>query len=380
MATYADLRPPVPAQARTLESRWYTDAAVFGRELERLFFADWVWAGRGSEIPRSGDYLLFELADESVIVVRGTGGRLHASHNLCRHRGTRLVTEARGRFGAGAIQCPYHAWTYDLDGRLRRAPGMSRSEGFEPGEHGLQDVEVDEWDGHIFISLAATERSLRAHLDDLPAKLGPWGMDDLVPIHRTRYSVMANWKLIVQNYSECLHCPVAHPQLQSLSHYLSGDNDRPHAAYLGGRMELRLGVRSLTADGRALTVPLPGLSAADQRTVAFYSLLPNLLLNLHPDYMMTFALAPRKVDRTDIECTWYVHSDSSQQAGFDPSPAISFWDQTNRQDWELCERAQRGLASRAYRPGPYSNREELLWAFDRWLLERLGDGRSEDGD
>lgn len=373
MATYTDVRPTMPRAARMLGSRWYTDPEIFERELERLFLGGWVWAGRSAAIAEPGDYLLFELAGESVIVVRSAAGVVRAHHNHCRHRGTRLVDAARGRFAAGAIQCPYHAWTYDFEGCLRSAPGMSKSDGFDPADHGLGTVAAAEWDGHVFVHLGARPTSLDEHLGDLPAKLRPWGMAELVSVHGISYEVAASWKLVIQNYSECLHCPVAHPQLQSLSHYLSGDNDPPHPAYLGGRMELRPGIRSLTADGAALAAPLPGLAAAEQRIVAYYALLPNLLLNLHPDYMMTFALRPQAADRTDIDCTWYVHRDSAALPGFDATPATAFWDETNRQDWALCERAQRGIASRAYRPGPYSNREELLWAFDRWLVERVGD-------
>lgn len=370
MSAYADARPPLPADARMLESSWYTDPEVFRAEIDRVFLGQWLWVGRGAEIATPGEYRVFEIDGESIIVLRDDAGAVRAFHNLCRHRGTRLVDSPRGRFEAGAIQCPYHAWTYGLDGALRSAPGMSKTEGFDTEEHGLGGVAAGEWAGHVFIHGAPSSAgSLMEHLGDLPSKLAPWGMSDLVSVAVLDYSVAANWKLVIQNYSECLHCPVAHPQLQALSHYLSGDNDPPHAAYLGGRMDLRPGVESLTDDGKRLAPILPGLDDATRRVVAYYALLPNLLLNLHPDYMLTFQLRPRAADRTDIECAFHVHADVA--AGFDASRAVAFWDETNRQDWALCARAQRGIASRAYVPGRYSNREELLWAFDRWITERV---------
>jgi len=344
---------------------------MFRREQERIFGRGWCYAGRAHDLASPGDYVLAEVAGESMIVVRDAQGAVRAYANVCRHRGTRLIEKAQGRLAGHAIQCPYHAWTYGLDGALRSSPGMERSEGFARAEHGLIEVRAQQWDGHVFVNLAHGGASLVTHLGDLPARLRPWGMADLVAVHEIVYSVAANWKLIIQNYSECLHCPIVHPQLQALSHHLSGVNDPPHAAYLGGHMELRPGVASLTEDGKAVAPPLPGLDAAKRRTVAYYAVLPSLLLNLHPDYMMTFALHPQAVDRTRIDCLWYVHPESRASAGFDPTPAVTFWDQTNRQDWQLCERAQRGIASSHYRPGPYANREELLWALDRWVVERL---------
>jgi len=160
------------------------------------------------------------------------------------------------------------------------------------------------------------------------------------------------------------------PLLQKQSHYLSGDNERPHPAYLGGRMDLRQGVQTLSTDGTTNRACFAGLSPADRRRVYYYALLPNLLLNLHPDYMLTFTVWPRGVDRTEIVCEWHFHPEEIGRPGFDPRGAVEFWDLTNRQDWELSDLAQRGIASRGYRPGPYSSREELLHALDRFVLER----------
>jgi Rieske 2Fe-2S family protein len=196
-------------------------------------------------------------------------------------------------------------------------------------------------------------------------------MAELRRVERRVYQVDANWKLVIQNYSECLHCPNAHPLLQKQSHYLSGDNEPACPTYLGGRMTLRQGVQTLTLDGHSNRSPLPGLSDEDRRHVYYYALLPNLLLNLHPDYMLTFTLWPLAVDRTEIVCEWHFHPDEVARPDFDPRGAIEFWDLTNRQDWELSDLAQRGIGSRGYRPGPYSNREELLLALDRWVLERV---------
>jgi len=180
---------------------------------------------------------------------------------------------------------------------------------------------------------------------------------------------------VIQNYSECIHCPIAHPLLNKQSHYMSGDNEPPRPTYLGGSMELRDGVATLSLDGQTSREALPGLSAEDRRRIYYYALLPNLLLNLHPDYMLTFQIWPLAVDRTEVVCEWHFHPDEIAKPGFAPEDAVEFWDLTNRQDWELSDMAQQGISTLGYRPGPYSNREELLVGFDRFVLERLA--RSE---
>jgi len=283
----------------------------------------------------------------------------------------RLAQAEEGQL-PGRIQCPYHAWTYGLDGRLLSAPHMEKVEGFREADYPLQRVATAVWDGHVFINLAAEPRPFAEHLASLPAKFAPWGMADLRRVERRRYELKANWKLVIQNYSECLHCPIVHPLLNRQSHYMSGDNEPPRPTYLGGRMDLREGVKTLSMDGQTANACLPGLGPDDRRHVYYYAILPNLLLNLHPDYMLTFTMWPRAVDRTDILCEWHFHPDEIARPGFDPAGAIEFWDLTNRQDWELSELAQEGIASRGYRPGPYSNREELLQALDRFVVERTG--------
>ena len=294
---------------------------------------------------------------------------------MCRHRGTRLCNAEEGQL-PGRIQCPYHAWTYGLDGRLLSAPHMDKVAGFAEADYPLQTVATAVWDGHVFINLSAHPRPLAEQLASLPAKFEPWGMADLRLVERRAYALAANWKLVVQNYSECLHCPIVHPLLHRQSHYMSGENEPPRPSYLGGRMDLRDGVKTLSMDGQTARACLPGLGPDDRRHVYYYALLPNLLLNLHPDYMLTFTLWPRAVDRTDVVCEWHFHPEEIARPGFDPTGAIEFWDLTNHQDWALSELAQQGIGSRGYRPGPYSNREELLHALDRFVLDRTGAGDS----
>lgn len=374
MSSYANTRPRLASGVRTLAAKYYIDAGHFEAEMERIHFDMWLCAGREEQVPEPGSYFVRRIGDASVIVVRGADGRIHAHHNVCRHRGTLLCGDAEGRF-PGRIQCQYHAWTYGLDGALIGAPHMEKVEGFREADYPLRGVAVEAWDGHVFINLAERPAPFADHLAGLPVKFRPWGMGELRMVERRVYSLRANWKLVIQNYSECLHCPNVHPLLQKQSHYMSGDNEPAQPTYLGGRMDLRDGIKTLSMDGDTARACLPGLDAGDRRRVYYYALLPNLLLNLHPDYMLTFTLWPLAPDRTDVICEWHFHPDAIAAPDFDPWSAIEFWDITNRQDWALSDLAQQGIASRGYQPGPYSNREELLHALDRFVLDRVGGAR-----
>ena len=360
-------RDVMPPGSLTLAAPYYVDDRYFAREIERLFRRMWVCAGRMEEIDEPGRFVVRELAGDSIVITRSTADTVHAFHNVCRHRGTRLCTDTAGSF-AGSIQCPYHAWTYALDGRLIGAPHMDEVPHFRKGDYPLHSVHVDTWDGHLFLNVDAEPPPLAAQLGDLPKKFHSWDMASLRLGRRIVYDVRANWKLIVQNYNECLHCPNLHPALNKLSHYLSGENEPLRSTYMGGRMDLRPGVDTLSIDGTCPRQLLPSLSAEDRRRVYYYAIFPNMLLSLHPDYMMVHTLWPIAPDRTINVCEWHFQPAELAQLNFDPSDAVDFWDMTNRQDWQVCELSQAGISSRAYTPGPYSNREDLLYAFDQMIV------------
>jgi Rieske 2Fe-2S family protein len=352
---------------KTLPARFYTDASQFQREMERFYFNRWVYAGRTEAIPRTGDYFLRDVAGESVIVTRDASGGLRAFYNVCRHRGTRLCTEASGNLGS-RIMCPYHAWTYSLDGCLLAAPQMD-GVGFSRDQYPLHSVATGAWDGHLFLHLGENPAPLENQLGELPRKLGPWRMDELRSYRRIEYDVKANWKLAILNYNECLHCPLVHPALNRLTDYLGADNEAGSGNYIGGSMGFRGGAETMTLDGKRHRAYLPGLNDRERKMVCYYAIFPNLLLSLHPDYMMVHTLWPLDVGRTQIVCEFYFHPDELAKPDFTGDDAVEFWDQTNREDWRVVELSQQGIRSRAYTPGPYSKREELLHAFDEIVAQ-----------
>jgi len=353
--------------ARTLPRRYYTDPELFRDELERFYCQTWICAGREEQVTTPGDFFLRQIGEESIIITRDGGGKVRAFFNVCRHRGTRICTQAEGSF-PGRIQCGYHGWTYGLDGKLMGAPHMGET--FCHEDYPLNRVHADTWDGHIFINLSERPEPLQAQLADLPRKFAPWQMQDLRLYKRLSYDVKTNWKLIILNYNECLHCPVLHPTLNRLTHYLGADNEKPQPTYIGGVMGFRDGAQTMSLDGRRRRDYLSGLNEEQRQQVWYFVIYPNLLLSLHPDYMMTHTLWPRAVDRTEIVCEWHFHPKEMAKPDFVGNDAVDFWELTNKEDWGISELSQAGIKSRAYKPGPYSPREALLHAFDEIVLER----------
>lgn len=359
----------------TLPARFYTDPAHFRREVEHFFFGKWICAGREDQIGNRGDYFICDVLGEKVIVTRGDGGVVHAMYNVCRHRGTRICESPCGTF-PGSIQCPYHAWTYDLSGRLIGAPHMDEVEGFDRRDYSLHAIACEVWDGHIFINLRDPQSAIRdplsAQLGPLVERFRPWRMEELRRVHRTVYDVEANWKLIIQNYNECLHCPVLHPLLNQMHHYLGADNTPSEPTFCGGTMGFKDGVETLSHDGKLRRRYLPGLGEAEKTMVSYFSIYPNLLLTLHPDYMVTVTIWPKAPDRTELVGEWHFHPAEIARPDFVFQDAIDFWEVTNQEDWHVSELSQAGISSRAYQPGPYSKRELLLWDFDQVVSRELG--------
>ena len=362
---------PVKRTPTTLPARYYTDQELFRQEVEKFYFQSWICAGRAEQAAQAGDYFLRDVWGESIIVTRDTSDALRAFYNVCRHRGTRICASSDGKF-AGRIQCPYHGWTYGLDGRLIGAPNMDDCN-FSRHEYPLHSVSCEIWDGHIFINLSPPGEPLSNQLADLRPKFAAWRMQELRLYKRIVYEVGANWKLILLNYNECLHCPVLHPALNRLTDYLGAANEAPQPAYVGGVMGFRNGAETMSIDGKRRRNYLPGLNEEERKQVCYYTIYPNLLLSLHPDYMMTHTLWPKAVDRTEIICEWHFHPDELARPDFEARDAIDFWDLTNREDWRIVELSQAGIQSRAYTPGPYSPREALLHGIDQNIAARDSD-------
>ncbi len=363
------------AGAKTLAQQYFVSPEVFAEEQDRIFSKQWVLVGHQSQLAEAGDYFVAKVATESLIIVRDKGGEVHGFYNVCRHRGTRLREARNGHLSA--IQCPYHAWTYGLDGRLIGAPHMDQVPGFDKADYSLHAVNLALWEGFIFVNLedsrnASAQRGGYSSLDrwfaPLAGKFSHWNLPKLHAAKRIEYDVKANWKLMFENYSECYHCPGVHPQLQKVSPYDSAENDLTEGPFLGGFMKINKGA-GLTMSGKACALPVGKIENLQE--VFYYSIFPNMLLSLHPEYVMVHQLWPQSPERTLILCDWFFHPDAFNRSDFKPEDAIEFWDMTNKQDWHVCELSQQGIASHAYEPGPYSARESIPAAWDEYYLRAM---------
>ena len=363
---------PYAAGAKSLPQKYFVSPDIFTKEQAEIFSKEWLLVGHQSQIPDAGDFIVQRVNHESLFVIRDRGAKIHGFFNVCRHRGSRLIEDNCGN--RAAIQCPYHAWIYGLDGRLIGAPHMDEVPGFEKADYPLHEVNLGIWEGFIFVNLrdASAERgdySLEHWFAPLSGKFSHWNMSILQPAKRIEYDVRANWKLMFENYSECYHCPGVHPQLQKVSPYDSAKNDLREGPFLGGFMKINPG-KSLTMSGNACAAFVGKIENLQQ--VFYYSIFPNMLLSLHPEYVMVHQLWPQSPERTLIVCDWFFHPEAFKRSNFNPEDAVEFWDMVNRQDWHVCELSQQGISSRAYDPGPYSARESIPAAWDEYYLRQMG--------
>jgi Rieske 2Fe-2S family protein len=357
---------------RTLPQPYFTDPAILAQEKERLLLNGWVAVGRAEQVAKPGAYFVADVAGQSIIVLRDKTGTIRAFYNVCAHRGSRLCEEHQGQLSE-TLQCPYHAWTYALDGRLIGAPSTNDLEGFSKSDWPLRPVAVGSWEGFLFLNLSPMPEPFEQYMGPVWDRFVRFGSSDLLLGKTIEYTVKANWKLIVQNYSECYHCALVHPELTKLTPPTGGANDLTDGAFLGGYMDLNNPTGSMTMSGRACGLPVSGsLPAEDHSRVYYYSLMPNMLLSLHPDYVMYHILWPRSTNETSISCSWLFNPKTLTDPSFDINDGVEFWDITNRQDWHVCELSQQGIESRGYRPGPYSHRESIPASFDRYYLRALG--------
>src|SRR5262249_52414287 len=314
MADESSQRAPLPVDAveaalqpfghsRMLPRRAYLDDAVLRWERQHFFGGNWVCAGRSDGDASPGAQRAVRLGSTSVLLTRDADGARHALANICRHRGHELL--ACGAAAAnGIIRCPYHGWSYELDGSLHLAPGFG-ADGLDREATSLARITATEWAGGVFVDVDGTAGPLPGHLGSLARLVEPWNCERLVVAATHRYELRANWKLVIENYHECSHCPMTHPELCRVSPSHSGRNypDEP-GAWIGGEMELAAGAETMSLDGRSTGAPIRRLDDRQRCHVLYVQLFPNLLLSLHPDYVMTHRLEPVSATATHVECQW----------------------------------------------------------------------------
>ncbi len=361
--------------SRMLPKAAYVDPDVLAWERQHVF-SDWICIGRASEVPEPRSAKAFDLGESGVLVVRDQDGVLRAFENACRHRGHELLpcgSTAEPRM----IMCPYHAWTYELDGSLKNAPHFKDHGDFDKADFGLFTMPVTEWHGWLFVDPSGQAGSFADHVGELEDVVTHYdGATLKTPVTHT-YDVAANWKVIVENYQECYHCSMIHPELCKVSPPTSGENIDRKGSWVGGWMDLREGAETMSLDGKSGGAMMARLDEEEQHTVMYIAVLPNLLISLHPDYVMSHLLVPITPDLTRISCSWSFPADVVDAEGFDPSYAVDFWDLTNKQDWNACEGVQRGIKAPSFTPGPLAPEEDGVYHFVS-LMARMYAGESPE--
>ncbi len=360
----------------TLGSADYASPEVLAEERERIWFGDWICVGRSEEVAEPGRYIVRDIAGESIFVTRNLEGRLRAFYNVCSHRGTRFLDEpAEGDRVRRAFKCPYHAWSFDLDGRLIGTPNVHEDECFERDRHPLYDIAVDEYAGFLFVDLTRDEpRPLLDALTDGAETITAferYRMDELRIGVRMSYEVEANWKILVENYNECLHCPTIHPELVELVPlFRFGEVWDEESRDDGNRMAD--GATSFSRSGSSTLPRFPGLDPDDEHMYYGTYQFPNLMLNLHPDSAMYYILYPRGPAHTTVVTEYLFRPETIADPAFDPSAVVELWDLISKQDWAVCQRAQTGVSSRAFTRGVYPRQDRFLFWFNEQWRARMG--------
>ena len=355
-----------------LAPRFYRDQELFELERQRIFNTQWFCVGRAEQIANRGDYLHASVAGESVIIVRVRADALRAFYNVCRHRGSRLIDAAAcsGHFD-GAIVCPYHAWSYNLDGGLRGAPFVRFDEGCPKENFSLVPVQLEEWGGFIFLNLGESPApSLLEQVGAVVERLSRYPLHDLRRGAQLVYDVRANWKIIMENYNECYHCGPVHPELCALvpafrqagGAGLEWNDGVPH----------RPGAWTFTASGTSTRAPFSGLSEREKTHHKGEVVYPNLMLSMAAEHVAAFTLWPMEPGLTRITCDFLFHPSEINKPGFDPADVVEFWDVVNRQDWKICESVHDGIGSRGFRGAFYSPMEDPSLDIRRYLEKHLG--------
>lgn len=386
-----------------MDPYFYRSPRVYRKELDEILFRSWLYAGHVSQIADVGDYFLFDLGEDSIVVVRGTDGEIRALMNICRHRGSRYCSEPEG--SCQAFVCPYHGWVYDLDGSLKAARSMDSVAGFDPAAYALKTCRCTVFEGMIFVNCDPAAATFEEALRTIEPALRPYDLPAAKIAHRRNYAVQANWKLALENYLECYHCATAH-RAYAKRHTLEapGEEVEHRNAQMLERAEQATGVPGIglehsqvygsspdfgccahtrryslydgfmtgSRDGGPVA-PLMGDFKGYDGGAGDFQLGPLTFMLNYPDHCVLYRFIPRGMDRTDMDLVWFVRGDAEEGRDYDRNALTWLWDRTTREDQFIIMQNSEGVHSRFFEPGPYHpEQERLCIEFVDWYLEALG--------
>jgi len=368
----------------TLPSTSYFDPAAYQRDLDAIWYREWIMACREADLAESLAYRTIRIGTQEVVVVRDEAGTLQAFHNTCRHRGSQLCQESAGRLKGRLITCPYHAWSYSLRGDLVRAPSKMLPEDFDKAQFSLYRVALSTWRGFVFVNLADQPRlALADSFDPASGDLSNWPLEMLVTGHAMSRVMNCNWKLFWENFNECLHCPGVHKDLSQLVPIYGrglmerhddpewarhADNDAPE--FSGG---LREGAETWSRDGKAHGPAFAGLTAAERAAGQTYATaLPSMFVVGHLDYVRTVRLRPLGPEQTELTAEWLFPPEALQEGDADIGNTVAFGVRVMEEDAAVCEINQRGLKSIRHQTGVLMPEEYDLHRFHNWVRAQHG--------
>ncbi|KAB7615951.1 aromatic ring-hydroxylating dioxygenase subunit alpha [Amylibacter sp. SFDW26] len=380
-----------------LERSFYSDPQIFQDDLENIYYKDWLFVTPVCELPEVGSYVTYKVGDYQIVVVRGADNEIRAFHNTCRHRGSIICKAAKGN--AAKLVCPYHSWTYNLDGSLAWARDMGPD--FKPEDHGLKSVHCRNLEGLIYICLADDAPDFDAFSDVVRPYLAPHDLENAKVAVESRIIENGNWKLVWENNRECYHCAANHPSL------IRSFPEDPRVSYLGNgnipdyiaehfeaceaaglpayykvpedghyrlsRMPLVEGTKSFTMDGE-FAVPTKRLGNIQKEDSGVFNKFhyPSTWAYFLPDHCMTFRVTPISPTETELVTSWLVHKDAVEGKDYDVDHLTEVWVATNEEDRRVVEDNQIGVNSPAYVPGPYSPEHEVsVRGFVDWYAETM---------
>jgi glycine betaine catabolism A len=377
----------------SLAQSFYTDQAIFELEWEQIWKKNWLFTGTTAQIPKPGDFFVYSLQKDAIILIRGNEGEVFAHYNTCTHRGSAICLEEKGH--AAKLICPYHQWVFDKDGTLLNARLMPND--FCKENHRLRSVHVQVVEGLIFICLAETAPDFSSINDSLAPYLKPFQIDTAKLACTKHYSLRANWKLVAENFRECYHCGGAHPEYCSA---VIGANLREDTNELTAnkqkvwskqglatelvqvtagtttyavRYPLRPGVESYSVDGKKVCIPMGSHTDYDAGVVGLVNY-PNFWMDAVSDYVWTMRVTGVSATTTDVQFCWLVDKNAMEGKDYAPKRLTEFWEITGEQDGKLCENNFKGIETNGYRPGIYAPVEDQVINFVDWCVGEMRKG------
>jgi phenylpropionate dioxygenase-like ring-hydroxylating dioxygenase large terminal subunit len=380
-------------QGYSLEQPFYTNQSIFNFEWQYIWRKNWLFAGNTAQIPKPGDYFIYQLQKDAVIIIRGNNGEVFAHYNTCTHRGSAICLHEKGN--AAKLICPYHQWVFDKDGTLLNARMMP--DDFCKEEYNLRSVHVQSVEGLIFICLAETAPDFSCVKKSLAPYLSPYKINEAKVAAIKKYTLRANWKLVAENFRECYHCGAAHPEycgaviganLREDTSELEREKRKtwnenglatelveviPGTTTYAVRYPLRPGVESYSVDGKKVSIPMGKHTNHDAGVVGLVNY-PNFWMDAVSDYIWTMRVTGVDPSATDVEFCWLVDKNAVEGKDYDLKRLTEFWEITGEQDGQLCENNFRGIETNGYRPGPYAPVEDQVINFVEWCAGEMRKG------